>query len=78
MYVFGGIIGHSGLLDHKRVPTVLPKHIPGGGWGAAHKAGSVHESEGKNMALIQRAPLFSDLFRTICKDLLVLQQEIST
>lgn len=33
MYVFGGIVGHSGLLDHKRVPTVLPKHIPGGGLG---------------------------------------------
>lgn len=34
MYVFGGIVGHSGLLDHKRVPTVLPKHIPGGGLGS--------------------------------------------
>ncbi len=80
MYVCGGIIGHSGLLDHKRVPTVLPKHILGGGGGgeAGHNAGSVRESEGTNIALNQRALLFSDLVRTICKDLFTIQQEIST
>jgi len=49
-----------------------------GGWGATHNAGSVHDSEGKNMALIQRAPVFNDLFKTICNDLLVLQHEIIT
>lgn len=41
MYVCTGIVGLSGPLDHKRDPTVLPKHLSGGGWGAAHNAGSV-------------------------------------